>query len=67
MIFQTIADAKLKSALKSEGDQEKVQEVIFLEVTKEKRKLQEDFDLKVSAPFYSPLFQWQIIIVSQTH
>ncbi|XP_016841052.1 MICOS complex subunit Mic60 isoform X5 [Nasonia vitripennis] len=45
--MQTIAEAKLNTALKSEGDQDKLHEAIDLEVAKERRKLQEDFDKKL--------------------
>ncbi|XP_014203371.1 MICOS complex subunit Mic60 isoform X1 [Copidosoma floridanum] len=45
--MQTIADAKIKSALRSEGDQEKIHEAIALEVSKEKIAFQEDFNKKM--------------------
>ena len=47
-ILQTITNAKVKSALRSEGNQEKLQEAINLEVTQEKWQMQNEFDKKVN-------------------
>uniref|UniRef100_A0ABD2WPS8 MICOS complex subunit MIC60 n=2 Tax=Trichogramma kaykai TaxID=54128 RepID=A0ABD2WPS8_9HYME len=47
--LQTVADAKIQTALKTEGDQDKIQQAIDNKVSKEKRNLQKEFDKKLLA------------------